>query len=38
MAGFGRFKLTDALPEQSAEIEPHEFLAEVKPALTHRHG
>jgi hypothetical protein len=25
MAGFGRFKLTDALPEQAASIEPSQF-------------
>jgi hypothetical protein len=26
MAGFGRFKLTDALPEQVAEVEPPQSL------------
>ena len=25
MAGFGRFKLTDALPEQAADVEPSQF-------------
>ncbi len=25
MAGFGRFKLTDALPEQATDIEPSQF-------------